>query len=207
MKRRSIHRGMLAALVLAIVAGALGPQATRVQAGTVNFTNACTNSATLEANQVDVTLTGSAPASVDAGAQFQLAGISQTLFLPGALFVAGYNLGLLPEGQATVPGNVRTIIEATNTVEGTQTTPVINVSIVTTINDPDNIPGSGDETASPAEVTVNYPAQNWTAGGQRHHPLPGGDSHTTGREPGQHPHQHDHRRVPDRAVPLQPRYR
>jgi hypothetical protein len=54
MKRRSIHRGMLVALVLALAAGVLGPQATRVQAGTINITNVCKDSVTQDAIQLDV---------------------------------------------------------------------------------------------------------------------------------------------------------
>ena len=98
------------------------------------------------------------------GEQFQLTGITQTLLPPPTVFVAGYNLGLLSVGMNTVPGNVRTIIEGTNTVEGTQATPVTSVSVTTTITDPDGVPGSGDEAATDPEVTVNYPDQTWTTG-------------------------------------------
>jgi hypothetical protein len=158
---------MLVALVLALAASVLGPQATRVQAGTINITNACKESITQEATQLDVSLTGSSPASVKSLVNFQLTDLGQTLFLPGRFFVRGYNLGLLQTGLNTVPGNVRTIIEGTHIgflVEATQFTPVTDVSITTTITDPDGTPGTGDETATPAEVTVNYPNQIWTAG-------------------------------------------
>jgi hypothetical protein len=154
---------MLVALVLALAAGVLGPQATRVQAGTINITNACKESATQGATQLDVSLTGSSPASVKPFVNFQLTDLRQTLFLPGKFFVPGYNFGLLQTGLNTVPGKVRTNIEGTNTVQTSQSTPVTYVWITTTITDPDGTPGTGDETATPAEVTVNYRNQTWTA--------------------------------------------
>jgi hypothetical protein len=134
-------------------------------ASAVTYSNACVNSAVpTNAAQVNVTLTGNVPASVEPGASFQLTNISQTLALPGAIFVAGYNLGLLVVGLNTVPGTIRTVIEGTNTVEGTQTTPVTAVAVTFTITDPDGVPGSGDETSTDAIVNANYPDQTWTAG-------------------------------------------
>ena len=86
--------------------------------------------------------------------------------------MAGYNLGLLQQGVNNIPANVQTKIEATNTVQGTQTTnqvggspPNGTVSVSTTITDPDGTPGTGDETATPASFTVAYNNLNWTAGG------------------------------------------
>lgn|SRR5574341_1831932 len=65
----------------------------------VTFSNACINSAVpTAAAQLNVTLTGNAPASVQPGGSFQLTNISQTLALPGTIFVAGYNLGRLVVG-------------------------------------------------------------------------------------------------------------
>jgi hypothetical protein len=131
----------------------------------MTFSNACINSAVpTAAAQLDVTLTADVPASVEPGASFQLTNISQALTLPGAIFVAGYNLGLLVEGQNTVPGTSKTVIEGTNTIEGLQTTPITAVSLTFTINDPDNVPGTGDETGTGPAVAVSYPAQTWTAG-------------------------------------------
>lgn len=148
--------GMLAAMLAVLLPAS--PAAAAVQ------TNACSNTASPNNTQLNVDTTGTAPASVAPGQQFTLSGISQTLFLPGALFIAGYNLGLLPPGLNNVPGDIKTTIAGTNTVEGTQTTPVTPVGVVFTITDPDGIRGSGDETATDAQVTVNYPNQTWTAG-------------------------------------------
>ena len=63
-------------------------------------------------------LTGTVPASVAPGASFQLTGITQTLFLPGTLFVAGYNLGLLVVGPNTAPATIKTVIEGTTPSRG-----------------------------------------------------------------------------------------
>lgn len=59
----------------------------------------------------------------------------------------------------------RTVIEAADTVEGTQTTPQQNVSVgPIDTTDPDGTPGTGDETAAPAAATASFPDQTWTAG-------------------------------------------
>jgi hypothetical protein len=156
-------RGWVPAIV-APLAAVLVVALTTDPAGAVVQSNACTNSVTADATQIDVTLTATAPASVSAGASVQLTSISQSLSLPGFTFVAGYNVGLLQEGVNTIPGSVRTVIEGSNTVQGTQMTPSTSVAVTTTINDPDNVPGTGDETATAVAVVVSYPNQTWTAG-------------------------------------------
>jgi IPT/TIG domain/PKD domain len=88
------------------------------------------------------------------------------VIVPGGVFVAGYNLGLVSDGQI-IPGTVQTVIEGTNTADagGVQTTPAVNVSVgPVDITDPDTNPGTGDESAADASVTVSYPNQTWTAG-------------------------------------------
>ena len=65
-------------------------------ASAVTYTNACRNTAvTANWDQVNVTLTGTASPSpsVPAGGTVTLSGINQTLAVPAAIFVAGYNLG------------------------------------------------------------------------------------------------------------------
>jgi len=93
-----------------------------------------------------------------------LSGLSQSGAIPGNIIVAGYNLGLLVPGVNTIPANVRSTIEATNTVEGVQNTNTVAGSVMTTIADPDGIPGTGDETATDASFSVSYNDLNWTAG-------------------------------------------
>ena len=75
--------------------------------------------------------------------------------VPGAVFVAGYILGLLVEGTNNIPANVNADIEATNTVP-VQTTNTVATAVTTTIDDPDNTPSTGDETATPAAFNVTY---------------------------------------------------
>ncbi|HET6952200.1 MAG TPA: Ig-like domain-containing protein [Acidimicrobiales bacterium] len=157
------RRGAIGGVIGLVTAGAmvLLPAS---PAAAVAQTNACTNTATPNATQLDTDLTGTAPASVSPGASFTLSGLNLSLFLPGDIFVAGYNLGLLNSGDV-VPGNVRAVIEGTNTVEGTQSTDTVPTSVgPIIINDPDGIRGSGDESAAPINVSVGFADQTWTAG-------------------------------------------
>src|SRR4029453_4256643 len=68
-------------------------------AAQITFPTPCTKTpAPPDFTQLDVTLNGTAPPIVEPGQNFTLSGISQGLALPGALFLAGYNIGLLVEG-------------------------------------------------------------------------------------------------------------
>src|SRR6266545_8294827 len=160
----------LAVLALAAVA-VFGLPASSASAGSATVANACANSVTANFSQIGVTTSG------DDGQNAVLPGTalsesaSQSAAIPGAIFVAGYNLGLLVVGVNNVPANVRSTIEATNTVEGSQNTNVVGgsppngtVSVTTTITDPDGTPGTGDETATDASFSVSYNNLNWTAG-------------------------------------------
>jgi hypothetical protein len=97
------------------------------------------------------------------GGAVTLSNNSQSAAVPGAFFVAGYNLGFLAAGPNTIPADVHSVIDATNTVEGSQATNTASGSISTTITDPNGIPGSGDETATPGAISVTYDDENWTA--------------------------------------------
>ena len=132
-------------------------------AGSVTFPNACKNSVTPNNSQISVTMLANAPASANPGDSVALTNIQQTVSVPGAIFVAGYNLGLLAPGPNTVPASIRTTIEGTNTVEGTQTTNTVATSISTSITDPDGSRGTGDESATPGALSVSYNNQTWTA--------------------------------------------
>ena len=127
------------------------------------FPNACENSVTANNSQIGVTMSADAPASAAPGQSLTLTNIQQSLDLPGSIFVAGYNLGLLTIGPNTVPATVSTRIEGTNTLEGTQDTNTASTSVSTTISDPDGPPGTGDETATPGALSVTYADQTWTA--------------------------------------------
>jgi K319L-like, PKD domain/Calx-beta domain len=134
--------------------------------------NACANGVTANLSQVDVTTAGSdGLETVLPDGALTLSGPTQSAAIPGFLFVAGYNLGLLQRGVNNVPASVQTKIEATNTVQGTQTTNTVggtppngSMTLLTTITDPDRSPGTGDETATDASFSVSYNDLNWTAG-------------------------------------------
>jgi hypothetical protein len=133
----------------------------------VTFSNACINSAVpTNATQRNVTLTGNAPVSVEPGASFQLTNISQTLALPGTLFVAGYNLGLLVVGTNTVPGTSKTSSRHEHR-PGTQTTSDGCLDDIHD-HDPDGVPGTGDETATNTTVAPITPDQTLTASAMLH---------------------------------------
>jgi hypothetical protein len=155
-KRRTIQ--LLVALIGA--AGVLLLPAGK--AGAASYTNACRNSVqTTNWDQVDVTLT--ATASPGSGKSVTLGNIQQTLAVPGAIFVAGYNLGLLSEGPNSIPATLHSVIDAVNTVQGSQTTNNDDTTISTTITDPDHAPGTGDESATPGTATATFADETWTA--------------------------------------------
>jgi hypothetical protein len=134
------------------------------QAAAVDYTNACRNSAVgTNWDQVDVTLTGTASPATGGG-PVTLSNIHQEVTVPGNIFVVGYNLGLLSEGDNTIPATLHSVFDAGNTAQGSETTNDANTNISTTITDPDHVPGNGDETATPGTASVNFADQAWTAG-------------------------------------------
>src|SRR6266545_2885691 len=165
----------LAVLALAAAAVFVLP-ASSASAGTSTVSNACANSVTANFSQIEVTTSGTdgvdLPATVPNGGATTTSGLGQSAAIPGAIFVAGYNLGLLVVGPNNIPANVQTKIEATNTTQGTQTTnqvggspPNGSVTVSTTITDPDGVPGTGDETGTDATFNVAYNNLSWTASG------------------------------------------
>jgi hypothetical protein len=168
-KRRN---AALAVLALAAAAVFVLP-ASSASAGTSVQSNACANSVTANFSQIEVTTSGDDGLThVGSGGATTTSGLSQQAAIPGAIFVAGYNLGLLVVGPNNIPANVRTTIEATNTaapsVQNTNvvggTPPNGTVTVSTVITDPDGTPGTGDETATDASFSVSYNNLNWTAG-------------------------------------------
>lgn len=128
------------------------------------FTNACKNSATNNNVQIDVTqMDGTAPATVDPGAKFDVTNINGVIRVPKSIFETGYNLGLVRDGD-NATGTIQMVIEGTGTTEGTQTTPEIPYTVKVKINDPTpDQPNSGDETSEDAVVPFTVPNQTWTA--------------------------------------------
>jgi hypothetical protein len=164
--RTSLRRkGAIATVFAMVTAGLVALLPASPAGAAVTYSNACINTAVpTDFSEVSVTLDGTAPVSVRPEDSFQLTNITQTVALPGAIFVAGYNLGLLQVGLNTVPGTVASTIEGTNTVQGVQNTSTENVSVTFTITDPDGTPGTGDETATDAQATVTFDDMTWTAG-------------------------------------------
>jgi K319L-like, PKD domain/Calx-beta domain len=167
-KRRN---ALLALLALAVAAVFVLP-ASSASAGTATVPNACTNSATPNPIQMGVTTSGDdGLTEVPPGGATTTDNLMQSAAVPADLFVALYNLGLLVVGTNDLPANVRSTIEATNTVQGQQLTNVVGgtppngtVTLTTVITDPDGTPGTGDESATDASFSVTYNDLNWTAG-------------------------------------------
>lgn len=133
-------------------------------ASAVVVPNACYNSATTALAPVEADVVGSVPASVTPGQSFSSTGMGVDLVMPGQVFVTGYNLGLVQDGQM-VAGKIRATIAASNTAEGQQDTNLVDTEIgPIDITDPDGTPGTGDETAAPASASVSFADMSWTAG-------------------------------------------
>ena len=160
LKRR---RAVLALFAIAAAAVFVLPA---TPASALDVPNACRNSVTANQSQIGVDTTADdSPDPVVPGGTVTLDNLTQTANVPGSIFVAGYNLGLLQQGNNTIPATVSTFIEGTNTVEGVQQTPFVATSISTTISDPDGTPSTGDETATDGSFTVVYPDMTFTASG------------------------------------------
>jgi hypothetical protein len=157
-KRRTTQGLVVAAMAVGIL---LLPAA---QASAADYTNACRNSAVATNwDQVDISLNGAATSPAPGGT-LTLSGIHQNLAVPPAIFVAGYNLGLLTTGSNSIPATLHSVIDATNTVQGSQTTNNVDTTISTTITDPDTVPATGDETATPGTASATFADETWTAG-------------------------------------------
>jgi hypothetical protein len=160
-KRR--RRAVLVAFALAVV-GAFS-FTSQASAGTQTYTNACRNSAVgTNWDQITVTFTGNSPAFTTPGASVPYTNNSLSTAIPGAIFVAGYNLGLLTTGTNNIPATVHAVIDAPNTVQLSQSTNNVDTTLTTVITDPDGTPGSGDETATDASTSVTFNDMTWTAG-------------------------------------------
>ncbi len=160
-KRRS--RAAIATLGMAIGLAVALPA---TPAGAATFDNACTNSLIAsQASLIPVTMTATAsPNPVSPGGSVTLSNIHQDLAIPPAVFVAGYNAGVLTTGTNVIPvTNIHSVIAGTNTTQGTQNTNDVATTATTTITDPNGTPGTGDETATPGTVSATYADESWTA--------------------------------------------
>lgn len=142
--------------------------ATPASAGTVTTTNSCTNNAQAGTSALDITVSGAAtpdPIILGSG-DITLSGATFGIDVPSTVLLAGYGLGLLTTGTNNIPATVNVDLLATNTAQGTQTVPPLNVVGVTTISDPTpSNKTSGDETATPLAVSATIPDMTWTPTG------------------------------------------
>lgn len=140
-------------------------------AGTVTSPMSCTNTAQAGTSALPNTLSGAAtpnPVTLGSG-DISLSGATFGIDVPPTVLLAGYGLNLLTVGLNSIPAEVTLTIKATNTVQGTQTLPVIEVLGTTTITDPTPPPGGtktdGDESATPLAVSAPLPTTTWTPTG------------------------------------------
>jgi hypothetical protein len=136
-------------------------------AGSQATTNACLSNATATYSDLVWTLTGTAsPSPATVGSDVTLSNSSVTVAIPATLLIAGYNLGLLTTGPNSIPTTVYVARQATNvdtdpgaaTVPGTKVqVDNFTVTVTTTISDPNGVPGTGDETATPLNVNQPLP--------------------------------------------------
>lgn len=164
--RRRAATLVVLGLLAGIVPTLLG--ASPANADTVTTPNSCTNNAQPGTSALPITLSGDAtpnPITLGSG-DITLAGATFGIDVPSATLLAGYGLGLLTIGVNTIPATVNLDIIGTNTTQGTQTLPPLNVTGTTTIDDPTPAnKTSGDETATPLSVTANLPTTTWTPTG------------------------------------------
>ncbi|MFZ4718345.1 MAG: hypothetical protein ACOYMR_02905 [Ilumatobacteraceae bacterium] len=149
------------ALAASIVVGG-----TRRTAVALAASNACKSNATGTFSDISVGLTGSGtpnPATAGAGA-VTLSDIGFTAAVPATLLISGYNLGLLTTGSNNIPVKGWVALAASNTTEGVKVAQ-FTTSVSTTITDPNGVPGTGDETATPLNLNLSLPDQTFTPTG------------------------------------------
>jgi hypothetical protein len=142
---------LLIGLGTAIVLGGSGTPAVALAA-----TNACKNNATSTYSDVGISLVGSTtPSSATVGTDLvTLGGLTLAAAVPATILVAGYNTGLLTTGANSIPIKGWAAIAGSNTVEHVKVA-TFTTSVTTTITDPDGVPASGDETATPLSLAVS----------------------------------------------------
>ena len=160
---------MVAGLLMAGVAVGVTSGAVSAAPGTMVTTNACFSNATVTYSDLNWTLTGNAIPSIftlGTAGGVTLTGATVAVDVPATLLIAGYNLGLLVKGANAIPVTTFVARQATNVdigggVKGTLVKKDNFIATVsTTITDPDGIPATGDETATPLAINQSLP--DWT---------------------------------------------
>ena len=207
-------RRKAALAVLAVAASAVFVLPASPASAASTCRNACRNSVTANNSQIGVDTTADRLAGPGGtGWHGHADNLTQTANVPGAIFVAGYNLGLLVEGANTIPAT-RVDVHRGDQHGGGRPADELSradLDLPTTITDPDGTPGTGDETATDGLVHGHLqqpdvhrlaPAARSSSARTRASPLGAAD----GRRGRRHHHQGRDRRVPQRAVRLQPRH-
>lgn len=164
------YRQRVAAFLLAVltaglvIAVLLAPS--RHTASALAAPNACKSNATGTFSDITVGLTGSgAPSPATVGVDtITLSGIQFTADVPATLLVSGYNLGLLTTGANSIPVKGWVAVAASNTVEGVKVLQ-FTTTVSTTITDPNGLPGTGDETATPLALNLALSSATFTPTG------------------------------------------
>jgi hypothetical protein len=155
-KRLSAAIAVMLALSIVVLS------ATVPTARALTVANACKSNATGTFSDLPVALVGSSsPSPVAPGGSLTLTGLEIQTSVPATLLIAGYNLGLLAVGSNAIPVKAWVAVQATNTTEGVKVFDFTE-TVSTTITDPNGVPGTGDESATPLSVTKTLPDSTWT---------------------------------------------
>ncbi len=122
--------------------------------GSSSYTTSCKNSVTPDLSELGFKASGQVPGQVDADSSFALTAMKWSVTIPASVFQTGINFGLITPGS-TITGSLDLAVNGTNTLQGTQDAPKINLTIPVTVD------GAGQAKAS----TVNFavPDMDWTA--------------------------------------------
>lgn len=167
--RSPTKRRTAALALLGLTAGLLPVLlgAAPASAGTVTTPNSCTQNVQAGTSALSVTLSGDGlpnPAVLGVDT-VTVSNATLAIDVPGAILVAGYNLGLLTVGVNNIPANITVHLLATGAVETDQTVGPVAVVGTTTISDPDGAPGTGDESATDLSISTPLPSTSWTPTG------------------------------------------
>jgi hypothetical protein len=144
----------------------LGALVFAAPAAAAPFSTACQNSVNDNNTQVNVTeMSATLPTSVQPDTAFGVTNIHGIVEIPGSVFVAGYDLGLIHEGDQ-INGTLQMILGGTNTTQLSQTSSVFPFTVtVPHITDPNPEPGNQEGESAPDQpVPFQFDDQAWTSG-------------------------------------------
>ncbi len=122
--------------------------------GSASYKTSCKNSVTPDLSELTFTAAGQVPGQVDADSGFDLTAMKWSVTIPAGVFQTGINFGLITPGSS-ISGSLDLAINGTNTAQGTQDAPKINLTIPVTVD--------GGGLAKPSTVKFDVPDMRWTA--------------------------------------------